>query len=495
MHVAKRVNMRTIRLALGSPYKHWSTRIAKQVLQLLPVLALSAACSGRIAPTTGPSLQRADYSGACPVNPNMPPTVDPFAENTSPTQRATCDELSAADLRYAARCSLNYDKDADAAVARQQLCAGYRVAAGSGITDIAIGQCVDALLHATCDAHLEATWCHQIVYGTYTPKGTLPLGYNCANDLQCASGECTSISCLATNIGNAGICATYVKDEQPCDATHLCEYGVTQCRDGRCRRGPYPGEKCAIVGKSEAGPCQTGSVCIGSSESLGAHDGVCKKDPSLNYCVNNQDCPGCGLCRRDGVCETYAELGEACGVCKPGASCIEGKCAIAILPPTRVRPTDGTCINQDDCARDLFCIAGKCVAPTTNLQLGQLCSSLDTCEAGLACPTGDAPSTCQPLRKLGESCKDQRCASPGLCTMGPARRDNICIIAPKLGEPCDYSPGCSDGTVCSGWNSGHLGVCRRVGAEGAACGPNQGPCFGGFACIEGRCGIPTGACQ
>jgi hypothetical protein len=456
--------------------------------------AASVACGGNVvsatesAIETGSEDQKASYLGKCPTRVSAQ-SPDPLTSTARTLEPATCTDLMHAHANYNARCSLQDPLDKDSSAARSRLCEVITVAKGSLVTALDLGHCVDLLRTASCNLHAENTWCHDIVYGTHAPKGSLPVGSTCGNKLQCASGECALTSCGSSR---RGICVVRVKDEEACDSSHLCEESTGSCRDGRCRRGPYPGEPCAVIGKIEPGPCQTGSVCdMAHSTGLGARGALCKRDSTLNYCVTDSDCPGCGFCKSTGVCETYAELGESCGTCKPGAICTDGRCVPSQAPS---RPRDGSCADRDDCSDSEFCVNGRCRVPQANLKRGDSCYQGDTCAPGLGC-TPYPTATCQPLPKLGEDCSAQQCAPPAVCSAGPATQRHVCTLPAAVGEACDYLPGCTQGATCIGFGSGKLGVCKRTGGEGAACGPNDGPCFVGFDCLAGRCRVATGECN
>ena len=91
-------------------------------------------------------------------------------------------------------------------------------------------------------------------------------------------------------------------------------------------------------------------------------------------------------------------------------------------------------------------------------------------------------------RKVGEACQSHRqCASDACDRISLDRRCGTCLDGAAEGGAC--KPGV---VHCGFVQSCVEGVCRKWGAEGAACDLKTGmTCLGGLDCVDGLCTRPV----
>lgn len=227
---------------------------------------------------------------------------------------------------------------------------------------------------------------------------------------------------------------------------------------------------CGSSGQPYGSPCEKDADC---------QDGACHGAPG----DSTGAVPTCTrVCSQDSECPA----GSSCATFADG----QRRCATACEPPYSY--TDG-----------FVCVAGEQVA----CELAGAAWTCDNCpcQAGQFCDGFHGPSTCQPLRRVGESCLDNRdCESancstpagldpehPGVCYVP---RDTACTDA-SCGS-CDVSPAghfcaqachadndCAPGEQCLGSHETGEYFCRP-------------PCttVAGQECAPGwRCLLPSGA--
>lgn len=154
---------------------------------------------------------------------------------------------------------------------------------------------------------------------TPTGDGGVPVGGDCARDVDCAGGNvcrrvdgvlrCVPPGAITTDGGvlgctdcsppnecRAGICIAPDPGGAVCEFDPECSRdGSTICVSGRCTANPCPGGMCACMHTLD---CPVGRVCTG---------GMCVPRPGGDGCIVDLDCPMGDLC----------EGGE----CIPGGMC------------------------------------------------------------------------------------------------------------------------------------------------------------------------------
>lgn len=169
------------------------------------------------------------------------------------------------------------------------------------------------------------------------------------------------------------------------------------------------------------------------------------------------------------------------------------------------------------CAQGLVCDQGACVEPCPVLGgrgqgetcFGETQGVFDDCAQGLGC--SPLTFTCQPLAGPGQSCFDIEC-QPGLyCRWDQS--DARCQAGATEGQPCDFES-CAEGLYCE-WQPNDQQICRAYAAAGESCAqrpcvdalwcddrdvcvtaPREGdPCLWGSLCAQGYvCDPDFGAC-
>jgi hypothetical protein len=218
-----------------------------------------------------------------------------------------------------------------------------------------------------------------------------------------------------------------------------------------------------------------------------------------------------GLCGVDGKCVPTPGLNEPCydGQCAPDLGCSAGRCVA-------MHQLGESCGPDAECIGAVPCVGGKCV-PFPGI--GESCSLLVPCQRGLSCgpdstcharlesplcyspddcsgnqicvgQIGSTPGTCAVPQDVGGAC------IPGIAGLGSGcaapllRSDSrTCIALPGPGEPCFLQVACDPYVAyCAGSN------CQMRATEGEPCSIHaqcQPPLF----CDPEDC-VPTagGAC-
>lgn len=240
--------------------------------------------------------------------------------------------------------------------------------------------------------------------------------------------------------------------------------------------GQFPfGPSCGIPALADLLAPPTGAPHKGEScvEPVFHETAICQGD---NYCAVGDPSRRFGTyyC---GICAPEVMLGEPCDgttPCIAGATCILGRCAIAL-------ESGEACTVPDEC-RWGRCEGGVCgrspYAPDPyDAVIGQECDNVGACgnQAGLRCDSGH----CRPLGDEGDACTDAPSSLIGSCRLGQYCLDNRCVALGctlDLGEPCRFF--CHEADCLDG-------VCVPLGTSiGSRCGTQ---CAKGLACVQERC--------
>ena len=266
-------------------------------------------------------------------------------------------------------------------------------------------------------------------------------GATCAEDFNCAMGECWK----ADPADALGVCATACASNAECDTGFACvpmmPGGPSICMQAcvshdECAEGQVCDEVCRQVACVDGSECPTGTACPGSGA-----ERYCEE-----ACAGDLDCVDPALCLPAGGGSLCTEV-----------SCSESsQCAGDTVCPYGggfcVRP----CGTDGDCAPPALCVDSICAAVA--------CTDSSQCPMGLVCPEGGG--TCE------RPCSgDDECTAPALCL--PTSYGETCQAV-----ACVESSTCPAGTMCS-----EQGYCERPGAEsddgGCGCG-SQGSGAGGL---------------
>ena len=241
------------------------------------------------------------------------------------------------------------------------------------------------------------------------PDARKRAGTPCASGVECTSGSCAD-----------GVCC-----DGACDG---------QCES--CAQAGHQGECLAVTGAPTAprAACLGGGLCAGSCD--GANRRSCSyPGPSTEcaaaHCENAVATPR-SLCDGKGGCPAAGTVS-----CAP-FSCSGALCA-------------GGCSDQQPCAADSYCNAGRCVAKQP---AGSPCSGAEACASG--------------------SCVDGRCCSSPSC--------GTCQSCTGPGGTCAAVTGTDDPDSCTG-TCDFAGACKKK--QGQACGVG-GECLTGV-CADGKC--------
>lgn len=174
-------------------------------------------------------------------------------------------------------------------------------------------------------------------------------------------------------------------------------------------------------------------------------------DSYVSECVNGL----CDTSTSPATCDTYADLGEACGIGTYGI-----------------------------CNRDVaYCDPVTSVC-TATMGEGASCSPGSMgCGIGLVCIL--ANQTCEPPRLGGEACGFLTDCMSGVCVDGTCRDES------GPGEPCLTPAQCGDGLLCVGSPLTGESTCQegRVGSEGDDCSAATTVCDVGLTCKPDAQGV------
>lgn len=305
--------------------------------------------------------------------------------------------------------------------------------------------------------------------------GNQGLGQTCTRPGDCSTG----LSCQDTIGGR--LCTTACN---PSDPLAGCTTGF-YCGSVGCNAYCVPGT---------AGSEPYGSPCIRDTEceslfcrSIGGRFRICAEPciDGLGQCIDSEVCDvdtegGCGACIPRAFGGGERGLGESCGSpeqcrsrrCEGRQDSLECTipCGLATECPQnfvcinntclsdRRQSMGGPCVENNDCARGLTCIAANpfVTVPDEEVWPGSWCSvecTVDTdCEAGLECGRAFGRDVCVPqLARDGETCASGDECISGFCIL---RNDQ-----PVCSRICDNESRCGPGFVCTRVESSSDTVC------------------------------------
>ena len=395
----------------------------------------------------------------------------------------------------------------------------------------------------------------------------------CGESTQCTDGgTCDPIT---------GLCdATPKPDGTTCDDDNACTVGDT-CEAGDCVSGPET--TCTALGECHTvGTCDPGTgVCSNPVKADGVScddDDACTQVDTCEAgsCVGSSPivCTATDQCHNEGACNTttgvctdpvkadgtscdddnVCTIGDICtgGVCVAGANgcgcTVDADCASeedgdvcngTLICDTSGDPSDWSCVVDEDtivvCSTldDTDCKTNQCDAATGACSMqdtneagscddGDLCTQVDTCEAGVCVGSNDVVctasdqchdvGTCEPTtgectdpaKADGTTCDDENaCTENDTCEAGvcEAGTPKLCPASDNCHTVgvCDASTGvcsdpvkadgtsCSDGDACTQSDTCQTGVC--VGESPVVC-TQLDSCH-----TVGTCDSTTGSCS
>ncbi len=292
-------------------------------------------------------------------------------------------------------------------------CGNLASAPGSGITTAYLDACASALNAVTaCTDSDKVDACR-------TPMGTLGDGAGCADDSQCASGDCKNSSSssggsdagvsgdagLAAKAKYCGTCVPTLAEGAACGTagiTASCRQDL-RCAGGKCvTRAPVAdGVSCVFGSGSNFGTlsCNLGSFCDYTTTG-GTPTGTCKKVPAR---------------------------GEACTTrCATGSVCIAAKCS---EPLADGAPCTGTGSNECKASSSCSTTDKKCVARTYAGEGGACGTNASSCAAGLSCVytgTDFSNGVCRARVPEGGPCTEVSSGTSPTCDYYLTCVDNKC---------------------------------------------------------------------
>ncbi len=220
--------------------------------------------------------------------------------------------------------------------------------------------------------------------------GGNPVGFPCAKDGDCQSGECKSV--LAG--GTTSLCVKPCAAQADCPDNFFCDPTTPGATSGSCvPRSP-----------AHCKTCNTNAECGSLSETCGVAAGDTVKACHVDCTIGGQ-----AACPADYTCEQTTLDGVAAKVCRPagGISCLDslgGFCDRVATPQTCTRKNvAGTCVGQRTClaasTRFSSCAATAPVCKMT-------CSTTD--------PAGCTTSYCSEATSGPQNCGTCGNVCPGL---------------------------------------------------------------------------------
>ena len=318
-------------------------------------------------------------------------------------------------------------------------------------------------------------------------------GASCAENDDCASGDCKAKVKIGGLVVGTGVCGMDLPNGMLCAVPD-------QCQSGRCGKGGDAGlfdaSKC-LPRAEEGDKCDNDGDCmvgVDCTESLfngnGLDIGRCGKKFDGVDCIANSACRSNRCTQRllaiVGKCEAAAGQGEKCNedVDCGGGNCVEplwfGIC--------------GTKPNDVPCILDSSCESGRCQAGTCRgaLPAGSYCESNSDCAAddcfafkGVSIFGNTIRGVCGSTLPDGSKCaQDKQCGS-SRCkhTSGLTW---TCVKQGVVGDKCHRDTDCGSPT----------GGCSEPLWHGR-CGKkaNDIPCVSDGACSSGRCSLSSGSCK
>jgi hypothetical protein len=270
-------------------------------------------------------------------------------------------------------------------------CPDNYFSAESNLTVAGLAACIDKLAARTCT---------DMTVPACLKAGKRPEGVTCAYDSQCHSGACLSGQpCGVCQPGGIAVGA-------PCDSAGTCEPGA-YCTNFVCVDGA------TVMHAAEGHSCNPGGtppvVCTGDLFCLPAQSGgganICTAQPGPG-----EPCAYSGICRAGAVCTSFT----GGGTCIDEATCGTG---VACPPNSYCKVGDG----------GITCAPRAAVGePCSNRLRGD---SLAPCVAPAFCREGNPPGKCVLLRDIGDSCDDNNiCTGRVYCVNGKCAAPTSCPI-------------------------------------------------------------------
>lgn len=261
---------------------------------------------------------------------------------------------------------------------------------------------------------------------------------DCEEGLLCSGGRCVEPCSVLSGLHVGERCsdpATGI-EFQPCAQGLWCDFSV-----GRCAAPPPPGSPCGAGGNcgpaaycdwqasicrelpgegescSESPDCADGLACV-SDQDYGS--ATCLARAEAGESCDDRPCALALSCDENRICRAAGEAGESCYDigCAEGLFCdFEGN-SICREPPGVGAPCPfGTCQSDAWCDTATDPAAPVCVAGAAN---GEACSGHVQCGSDY-CPKG----TCEARPELGDDCSDLFVCEAGLSCDGSTCRASI----------------------------------------------------------------------
>jgi hypothetical protein len=247
---------------------------------------------------------------------------------------------------------------------------------------------------------------------------------------------------------------------------------------------------------SLAAACNDGLFCDGRS----ACPGTCKKLKTNNeMCSANEPCATGFFCAEPARrCHARVGLGQPCEVAVAGGNaCVEGTYCDTSQPGdltcAPVRGRGNGCTTQHQCVAGTRCINSTCSGGVER----DSCESDADCNAGLRCPS----NRCVKALELGEDCDQTKPCREGtacfsLCSTCTPANPRVCNARPVVGEDCDIvgERACYQARCVPGPTPMDSPTCQDPAADGAACGIAS-DCKPGRNCTSMICELSTPDCS
>ena len=264
------------------------------------------------------------------------------------------------------------------------------------------------------------------------------VGTSCDDGNPCTVGDsCVSKECIPGNAAGAGtVCR---ESTGACDAAEVCN--GTTCPDDAFE--PETTECRAANGACDAAEFCTGSSAECPADSFASDSTVCRAsngicDPAEFCTGSSPECPANSFAPSSTECRPKAGDCDAAEFCTGSSA----PCPSDIFagPETVCRPASGTCDAREVCTGLSTSCPEDIKAPNNSLcEDGNLCTLLDTCQAGVCTP--GTLKTCLP----SDQCHNAGTCEPttGLCS-DPIKQNGS---------------SCNDGNACTTTDTCIAGVC------------------------------------
>lgn len=313
------------------------------------------------------------------------------------------------------------------------------------------------------------------------------------------------------------------------------------------------GGACRVDGRSQI--CDTSVTpaltCVGSDP--GSNMGTCRVRGSVAGSICRTSAPECdsGLtCSAGGVCQATVAAGMPCdgfNACESGSTCLSsvvfsirgtctragtaigaacrpvgatgGRCDTGLTCSADIDPTiaSPTCVTQaasgGECdGRRILCAAGEsCITAGSGFVgtcraagtvAGAACRATGTpCDGTLQCraPAEGAATRCINVAAMGEACDATHdCADGSRCFLTDLsnRTAGRCGADGGLGGGCNATgAACSGSLMCSNTDTPENGLCQNVVADGMPCNRPVDRCAEGFTCVLNAGSLTAGTCR